>query len=181
MFRFKCAALSSYPDKTKRLLDANQVSNVCTKHFSQSLKVWQVIGQTFPQPRLGLTFDGARLSGGVKYYYNICFCFYKVAKLYKASTLFLFFVSGQCTVRSCHEISPERQRPARASSREIFCKITPCWSPDTADRRKSNIRFIKFSSNIRSHDERIPCHLVFADRFENMTPVRESIFFDFRF
>ena len=131
MFWYKCAALSSYPDKTKRLLDANQVSNVCTKHFSQSLKVWQVIGQTFPQPRLGLTFDGARLSGGVKYYYNICFCFYKVAKLYKASTLFLFFVSGQCTVRSCHEVSPERQRPARASSREIFCKITPCWSPDS--------------------------------------------------
>ena len=73
----------------KRLLDANQVSNVCTKHFSESLKVCQVIGQTFPQ----LTSDGAKLSGGVKYYYNICFCFYKAAKLYKASTLFLFFVS----------------------------------------------------------------------------------------
>ena len=55
----------------------------------------QVIGQTFPWhwPGLGLTSDGAKLSGGVKYYYNICFCFYKAAKLYKASTLFLFFVS----------------------------------------------------------------------------------------
>ena len=52
-----------------------------------------------------------------------------------------------------------------------------CWSPN-ADRRKSNIRFIKFSSKFRSHDERIPCHLVFADRFENnMYDSSEKVYF----
>lgn len=51
------------------------------------------------------------------------------------------------------------------------------WSPH-ADRRKSNIRFIKFSSKFRSHDERIPCHLVFADRFEkNMYDSSAKVYF----
>ena len=111
-------------------------------------------------PGLGLTSDGAKLSGGVKYYYNICFCFYKAAKLYKASTLFLFFVS----------YSAEKWEVA---TKEMFLQNYPAHRAEADHLPLTGGNQIFASSSFpetSGHDERIPCHLVLADRFDNMNP-----------